>query len=47
MRDCDGTHEARALDRERGSRVPDCIGLSLIGFLIAAVAARVILAHSL
>ncbi|MCJ2095544.1 hypothetical protein MKK67_24035 [Methylobacterium sp. J-072] len=46
MHDPDGTHEVFEADRERGSRMPDYIGLSLIGFLIVAVAARVILAHS-
>jgi hypothetical protein len=47
LRDPDGSHEAYALDQERGSRMPYYISLALLGFLIVALAARLISAHGL
>lgn len=46
LRDPDGLQAGDALGQERGSRMPDYIGVAVIGFLIVAAAVRVILAHT-
>ncbi|WP_187193565.1 MULTISPECIES: hypothetical protein [unclassified Methylobacterium] len=46
FRDPDGLPTGDALGPKRDSRMPDYIGVAVIGFLIVAAAARVILAHT-